>query len=367
VRADEAVLDQTLTIACDVPGVPEVDVTPQCVDFDGNVVVALANTGGTEPIHFVVTDPRDQSTTTRDVAVGASATVTLAGLPDGTYTIGVTADGKVLDQTITVDCDRPGSPAVYQDVECAERGGTVVVTLANTSPEGEAEPITFEVTDPRDPEIVTTITVPAGESGAVRIEDLPDGEWTIPVSADQVVLEPVVVTVDCRQPVVDAISMTCSVVGQTVTIANTGETDTTVSVLKDDVLVEEVVVPAEDSVDVIVPMDEDETATITVLDEDEHELVSRTVTLDCEEEVTSTTTTVPTTAPPTTPPTDPTVTTVPGEPEAQVLGVSVVREPEVASTGSLPVTGANPLGLLAFGATLVAFGFCLVQAQRRRG
>src|SRR5690606_16354516 len=57
VTADGVPLDQTLTIACDVPGVPDVDVDPVCVDFDGDVLVTLANVGGTEPIAFVVTDP----------------------------------------------------------------------------------------------------------------------------------------------------------------------------------------------------------------------------------------------------------------------------------------------------------------------
>ena len=53
----------------------------------------------------------------------------------------------------------------------------------------------------------------------------------------------------------------------------------------------------------LVPMGEDETATITVVD-GETELVNRTVTQDCEDEITTTTTV----------PGDPsTTTTVPGE------------------------------------------------------
>jgi molybdopterin-guanine dinucleotide biosynthesis protein A len=361
VTADGVPSDQTLTIACDVPGVPSVSTDPHCVNFDGDVLVTLANVGGTEPIVFVVTDPRDGSTTTRTVAVGASATVTLAGFPDGTYTIGITADGKVLDAVATIDCDRPGTPAVFHDVECAALGGTVLVTVANSSPAGEAEPITFAVTDPRDPSIVTMLTLAPGESGVVSIDSLPDGSHTIPVSADGVVLTPIVVTIDCQQPKVDAISLTCSTVGQTVELSNTGGTDATVSVLKDDVLVTDVVVPANGSAEAVVPMAEDETATITVLD-GETELESRTVTQDCEDEVTTTTTTPEptTTAAPT--------STVPGETTvpAQVLSETVTKDPVVQS-GTLPVTGSSPFGLALFGAALVAFGVCAVQAQRRRG
>ena len=362
VTADEVSLDQTLTISCDVPGVPRVVTDPHCVDFDGDVLVTLANVGGTEPIAFVVTDPRDGSTTTRTVAVGESATVTLSGFPDGVHTIGITADGKVLDATITVDCDRPGTPAVFHDIECAALGGEVLVTLANSSPVGEAEPITFAVTDPRDPAIVTLLTLAAGESGVVTIDSLPDGTYSVPVSADGVALAPIDLTVDCQQPVVDAISMTCSTVGQTVTISNTGGTDSTVSVLKDDVLVTDVLVPADDQVEVVVPMAEDETATIVVVD-GETELARRTVTQDCEEEVTTTTTQPDgsTTTVPTTP------TTVPDtEVPAQVLSEGVTRDPAVQS-GTLPVTGANPFGLVLLGAALVAFGWCAVQTQRRRG
>jgi molybdopterin-guanine dinucleotide biosynthesis protein A len=364
VTADGVSLDQTLTVACDVPGVPSVTVDPQCVNFDGDVLVTLANVGGTEPIVFVVTDPRDASTTTRTVAVGASATVTLAGLADGSYTVGVTADGKVLDQAITVDCDRPGTPSVFHDVECAALGGKVLVTLANSSAVGEAEAITFAVTDPRDPTIVTLLTLAPGETGVVTIDSLPDGTYTIPVSADDVALAPIVLTVDCQKPVVDAISMTCSTVGQTVTLSNTGGTDSTVSVLKDDVLVTEVLIPANGQAEVVVPMTEDETATISVVD-GEIVLASRTVTQDCEEEVT-TTTTAPDGPTTTTVPADPTTTVPDSEVPAQVLSEGVTRDPAVQS-GTLPVTGANPFGMLLFGAALVAFGFCAVQATRRRG
>jgi hypothetical protein len=366
VTADGVAIDQTLTIGCDVPGVPAVQVEAACVSFDGDVVVDLANVGGTEPITFVVTDPRDGTTTTRSVAVGSSASLTLPAFADGTYTVGITADGAPLAQTVSIDCDRPGLPAVFHDVECAALGGTVLVTVGNTSAVGTAEPITFAVADPRDPTIVTLLTLAAGETGVVTIEALPDGAATVAVSADGVALAPIEVVVDCQQPEVDAISMACSAGGQTVTVANAGGTPVTVEVRKDDVVVDDLLVPADGSAELLVPMVEDETATIAVLEADVV-LLARAVTQDCEDEVTTTTTVPdgPTTTVPGTPP-----TTVPGPttvPPAQVLSEGLTREPVVASTATLPVTGANPFGLVLLGAALVAFGFCAVQAQRRRG
>src|SRR5690606_17025006 len=106
-------------------------------------------------------------------------TVTLSGLADGTYTIAITGDGVALGQTLTVDCDRPGTPAVFHDVECAALGGRVLVTLANSSAAGSAEAITFAVTDPRDPSIVTLLTLAPGESGVVTIDSLADGDHAI--------------------------------------------------------------------------------------------------------------------------------------------------------------------------------------------
>lgn len=363
VTADGAALDQTLTIACDVPGVPAVSATSACVDFDGDVVVALANVGGTEPIVFVVSDPRDGTTTTRSIAVGDSATVTLAGFPDGTYTIGITADGAPLDEIVDVDCDRPGLPAVFSDVECAAPGGEVLVTVGNSSAVGQAESITFSVTDPRDPSIVTLLTLAPGETGVVTVDSLADGSYVIPVSADDVALAPIAVTVDCQQPEVDAISMDCGNGGQVVTVANPGGTPATVTVLKDGVVVDDLLVPAEGEAEVLVTMSEDETATITVVD-GTTELVNRTVTQDCEDEIT-TTTTVPGDPSTTTTVPGEVTTTVAGDPPAQVLSDGLTRDPVVQSA-TLPVTGANTLGLVLFGAALVVFGFCAVQAQRRR-
>ena len=48
-----------------------------------------------------------------------------------------------------------------------------------------------------------------------------------------------------------------------------------------------------------------------------------------------------------------------------MLSDGLTRDPAVQSA-TLPVTGASSLGLVRFGAALVAFGFCAVQAQRRR-
>ena len=102
--------DQTLTVACDIPGTPQVSAGSVCVSGNGDVTVTLANTAGNQPIVFTVTDPRTNAVTTRTVAPAGSTTVTLVGFPDGTVTIPVTADDVSLDQTLTVSCDIPGVP-----------------------------------------------------------------------------------------------------------------------------------------------------------------------------------------------------------------------------------------------------------------
>ncbi len=362
VTADGVALDQTLTVHCDVPGVPAVSVSEICANFDGNVTVTLGNTGGTEPIVFVVTDPRTNAKTTKTVAVGDSASVTLAGFPDGPVTIPVTADGKAMNQSVTVDCDRPGTPSVYHDEACTATGGEVTVSLKNNSAVGTAQPIAFVVTDPRDGQ-TTALTLAPGESGQITLEGMADGTYVIPVTADGVPQPSVEVTIDCQQPEVTTITEDCENGGQVVAIENKGGSPVDVTVAKNGTSVKDVTVPANGSTKVLVPMTPSETATITVT-QGSTVIDSREVTHGCEPATTttttpaSTTTTTPGSTTTVAPSTDP--STPPTTADAAVLGDTVTK------SGSLPVTGSNSAGLGILGLCLAAAGFCLLQASRRR-
>lgn len=339
-------LDQTLTVACDEPGVASIQVSTQCSDFDGVVVLTLGNTGGTEPVAYEVTDPRTSQVTKVSVPVGGSQTVTLTGFSDGAITIPVTADGKHLDQTVTVACDRPGTPNVLSDVACTETGGQVTVTLVNTAVAGAAEPITFVVTDPRDG-TTTTKVVAAGSSAQVVLDDLPEGEHTIAVSADGAPLAPVVAKVDCQQPEVLPSTIECVKGGFVVKVGNEGGTPSEVTVTKDGQEVSTVTVPATGTAEVLVPMDEGQTATIAVLSGDQV-LQTITATKRCEDPATTTTTQPggPTTSAPT-----------------QVLGQQVSAP--TTTGGSLPYTGSNSLLLTGSALLLAVGGALLLYASRR--
>ncbi len=348
VTADGKSFDQSLTVTCNEPGVAKVEVKQECVDFDGTVVLTLSNTGGTEPVAFEVTNPVTNEVTKALVPVGGSQTVTIGGLADGTVTIPVTADGKPMNQTVTVDCDRPGTPSVVKDVECTEAGGRVTVTLTNTSPAGTAEPITFVVTDPRDGSKTTTQVVEAGSSATVVFADLPDGDYTIPVSADGEALAPIEVKVDCQQPAVLPSTVECAQGGFLVKVGNEGGTPSEVTVTKNGDKVTTVTVPANGTADVLVPMTEGEQATIEVLSGDEV-IQTLTVTYDCQ---TPTTPTTPTTAPST-----------PTSEGAQVLAA----QQSAPTGGTLPYTGSNSL-LLTISACLLALGgLLLVRAGKQLG
>jgi uncharacterized cupredoxin-like copper-binding protein len=344
VTADGAELDVTVDVACDVPGVPEVDASAECVDFDGEITITLANTDGTEPIEFVVTDPRDDSTVTRTVDVGDTATVELVGFADGTHTIGVTADGVELDQTVDVDCDRPGVPAAAAAAECTAEGGEITVTLENTSPAGEAESIVFVVTDPRDGS-ETTEAVQAGESKTVVLTGFADGEHAIGVTADGEVLDAVEVTVDCAQPYIDGFTLQCTEGGVILTLGNSGTVPVEVSILVDDVEIATATIPAGDVSDILIPLDEDQKATIKVTSGDDV-LVDTSVDFDC------------------TKPEEPTTTTTTERPiETRVLaGGAELGEPRVAGA-ALPVTGSS-LGLAGLGLLLLAVGAGVLVVRR---
>jgi len=98
-------LDQTVTVDCDHPD-PKASAVASCTEnFEGTITITLLNAGN-EAVTFTVTDPRDSTTANvGPVGAGASADYQLFGFADGVVVIPVVANGKVLDVTVTVDCD----------------------------------------------------------------------------------------------------------------------------------------------------------------------------------------------------------------------------------------------------------------------
>jgi LPXTG-motif cell wall-anchored protein len=353
VTADGVAMNQTLTVKCHIPGVPGASATAACTNFDGDIAIALTNTGGTDAVHFIVTDPRGGAPIVKDVAVGASATVTLSGFADGVVVIGVSANGKAMNQTVTVACDRPGDPAVFSDVECVALGGKVVVTLSNASQPGQAESIDFVVTDPRDGK-TTSLTVAPGATFQVTLDHLADGDYAIPVSADGKALAPITITVECQNAQVSGIATSCDEGGETVNITNDGGSPVDVTVSQDGVVVKTVTVPAKSSNAVLVPMANGQTSVITVTD-GVTVILEKTVTHTCQEATTTTTTAGEVTT--TTAPTESTTSTI-GEPPVRVKGVEVDR-------GTLPTTGSSSTtGLVLIAAALLLGGVSLVRMTR---
>jgi LPXTG-motif cell wall-anchored protein len=312
------------------------------VGNDGKVVITLTNTGEPGkvlPVRFVV-EEGDTTIVDELVEAGIPEQVVLDDLSDGSHTFTVTADGEPLpDLVVDVRCDAPGIPVVDSGVECTADGGQVTLTLGNDGASGTNLPVEFTVTDPRTGE-VTTVTVAADDTETVVLEGFLDGTWTIPVTADGEALDQTV-TVRCADPQVEGIALGCAEGGFVVRVGNDGTNPTTMTFLKGSSVVEEVVVDPDSTVEVLIPMVEGETADITVLDGDEV-LTEQTVTMDCIDPTTTTTT-----------------------PSAEVRG-SVQTAPPVTPAGALPYTGGDVLRLVALGLGLALAGAGLVVAVRRR-
>ena len=93
-------LSQTVTVACQQPGVPSASATNTCVEGTSSVVVTLTNTGGTSVTFTVRGVPYT-------VPANNSTTVTISGLPDGSNTIAIFVGQTDLSQTVVVDCVHP--------------------------------------------------------------------------------------------------------------------------------------------------------------------------------------------------------------------------------------------------------------------
>ena len=355
----KALSDEVFEIDCE--GVGGATLQRECVDNDGTVTITVTNTsapGTALPVEFVVSGPGTPTTpTTVSVAAGDSTQVTFTGVADGEVTYTVTADGvEIFDDTFTIDCDDPGVPSVDGFVECTGLGGDVVLVLSNDGVPGKNDPITFRVTDPITEE-PSDYTVDPGESVNVVFEAVPDGTYTIGIT----VVDPDAVlstflardagftpaaevtfdqelTVAC-QPIA---TIVCATDGLDVNLNNGGDTEVDMEVLKDGELVEAVTIPAFGGVvPVNVPAEEGEELSISVVVNGEV-AITETITRDCEDPTTTTTT-----------------------PEPEVLGV-VQTPTAVTPAGALPYTGGEVLRTVLLGLGLGLAGFGLVVMARRR-
>ena len=184
---------KTFPIDCD-KAAPSTSAAASCnQQNNGQILLTLTNSGG-ESVTFTVVGPDAVS---RDFTVAAGAvpaTYTYLDLADGVYVITITAsDGTTgLDQTVTVDCDRP-DPKASAVASCTDSfEGTITVTLLNSG----TEAVTFTVTDPRNSTTANVGPVGAGLQTDYVLTGFADGVVVIPIVANGKTLD-VTVTVDC--------------------------------------------------------------------------------------------------------------------------------------------------------------------------
>jgi hypothetical protein len=140
-----------------------------------DICITLSNVGGGAPVTFVVTDPRDLTTTM--VILGPAdppVDVCLLDWPCGEFIIPVTADDVPDDQTVTVDCGE--TPEIDVGITCDVDGDAIVEICAMTID----CPSEITVIDPYLMVPVVIACVPGVESCATIT--LPCGqEWTIEI------------------------------------------------------------------------------------------------------------------------------------------------------------------------------------------
>jgi LPXTG-motif cell wall-anchored protein len=283
--------------------------TRNCEELDGSVVFECAEGGvvvsvtnnGDVPTSFTINggDPIE-------VAVGDTHTETVPVAEGDDYSVTIVGEGLDESTAGTRNCEEPA--VVSTELDCAEGG--VVVVLSNT---GELE-ATVSVNG-------EDVTVPAGGTATVIVPVDENADYDFDIVIEGVTTD-VTGTRDCEQPGVVSAEVDCAKGGVVVLLTNTGESDTTITVDGDDV-----VVPAgtteEAPVEVLVSVDEDAAYDFTVTGDELDEEFNGT--LDCE--------------------------TVGGE---------------VVTPTPLPTTGSNTTGLLGLAGALLLAGWSLVTGARRR-
>ena len=266
-------LDQSYTFDCEKP---TASATHTCA-AEG-ILVELAN-GGENPAEFTVEWAFPVGAWNVDkvtVPGGAIASTVVPVDEDATVTITVTSGGvEILNQTITRNCIEPHASVVH---ECSDDG--VTITLSNDGENAalfriEVDSLQFgdEISVPAGEPVV--VTVPIDEDQTINIV-VTEAETAAPLFQEDI-------SRNCEEPEVEAIQMACAQGGAAITLTNSGENDATFEITKNgDAVGDDVVVPGDGSVDVVVPMDEGETATIVVTSNGE-EIERATLTRNCVE------------------------------------------------------------------------------------
>jgi uncharacterized repeat protein (TIGR01451 family)/LPXTG-motif cell wall-anchored protein len=185
VPGDNTNYSQTFTVACDLA--PSYSYTQACVTGDGQVSVTLKNDGDDVNAVFVLQG------VSHTLTPGQSKVVVLGPFADGTQTIALTVNGANKNFQVTIDCDRPGQPAVDVGQICANEDGTAIITLKNI---GGQLPLTFIVNG-------TPYDVAADSQVVVNVPGLLDGSNTIVITQNGVHFD-TTIAVSCDQaPTVD--------------------------------------------------------------------------------------------------------------------------------------------------------------------
>lgn len=209
---EEVITSEEITISCDQPGTPDVEVTQECSNEDGTVTVTLKNVGGELPLTFEVEGQSYQ------VPANGTKVVVISGLTDGEHTISITQGQTDYSETVDVNCDAPPTVEYSQSCSQDEGGisdGSVTITLFNN---GDDVDVTFTVEG-------VDHTVGPKSSTEVVVDGLTDGVHTITITAPGHDFS-IEVTVDCDHAGEGSISMAQSCDNQdgmiTLTLIATG-------------------------------------------------------------------------------------------------------------------------------------------------
>lgn len=172
-----------VTVSCDQPGSPQVQVAQECADEDGKVTVTLKNVGGELPLTFVVNGNQHV------VNANSQKVVVISGLTDGQHTITITQGQNDFSQTVTIKCDQ--DPTVQHTSACVDEpngvsDGSISITLFNN---GDDVSITFTING-------APHSVGPKSSKTVTIGDLTDGDHTFNVAGGGKTWK-IDITVDC--------------------------------------------------------------------------------------------------------------------------------------------------------------------------
>lgn len=176
---------QTFTVACDLA--PSFSYTSVCTNGDGVVTVTLKNDGDDVNAVFVLQG------TTHTLTPGETKVVTLPPFTDGVKAITLTVNGVNKGFSVTIDCDRPGQPAVDVAQVCANEDGTASLTLKNI---GGQLPLDFFVNNVK-------YTVPANSQVVATVTGLNDGSNTIVVTQNNVHFDKTITVACDKAPTVD--------------------------------------------------------------------------------------------------------------------------------------------------------------------